>query len=784
MPFLFYPFDLLHSMSTIFFSIISCTIAIETSRIIKIRKEKKKALLYSSLLLGTIFWLTHLFVSASLDIPYDNKKLAFYFLLNLVFMMIGSFIALASVQLKDTKPLYYLLSGILIGIVLFGANILGFYTLFYHHIEIKPLLLAMSALLIIATSYSTIRLFIQLTSDDTFKILLKWRILACIAAGLSFGGIPFVILVSIIDFGSLGASPSRSLQYLGPFLYMAGTNLLLMLSQDLVGEKVLLKTIHTYQSLFKHSPNAVLSLDLAGNITSLNEETVHLTGLPAEKMTGRPVSAFFENEAKEKFEQYMQHLRNGSVSKLETVLKNPDGQQKDIYITGSPIISNHTLLGSYMIVEDITEKKKNEKALHRLAYYDDWTGFLNRRAFYQLIAAESNAGSFAILLIEFTKVKTISDAFGFSFGNEVIKKVSEKLLSLEHILLPARFGGDEFAAISPFAAFNTTAKEILNVFKKPLVVNGNEITVTPTIGISLFPLHSTETEEAVKFADIAKSVARKEKKGYKIFDTKLYYALMENYKIENELQKAVMNHHLFVYYQPKYHSLFKVCTGAEALLRWKHPEEGFIPPNKFIPIAEESGLIYTIEKFVIQQVVENLCYWKKEGLKTRRISINVSQYTLKQKSFIPFVKELLQKYGVSGKLLELEITERMIMEDDANANQSLRCLRNMGIEISIDDFGTGYSSLSYLSRFNIDRLKIDQSFMKDSRENKNILNTIVNLAKNLDLKLIAEGVETNEQVILLQELGCFEIQGYYYSPAIPEKDFEKILRDEQPMKTW
>ncbi|OIK04095.1 hypothetical protein BIV59_22310 [Bacillus sp. MUM 13] len=339
--------------------------------------------------------------------------------------------------------------------------------------------------------------------------------------------------------------------------------------------------------------------------------------------------------------------------------------------------------------------------------------------------------------------------------------------------ITSRLGGDEFLILVPHTDVTTLAEQIIQTFRSPLSVNGYEVLLTASMGIASYPEHSTNTNDLYKYADIAMYHSKENgANSFSVYNEEMAEETLNKLGLESDLQKALDNRELLLYFQPKVHTAEDKLTGSEVLLRWNHPEKGFIPPNVFIPIAEESGMIVFLEKFVFNEVCKVLSKWKESGKDIKRVSINISLISILQEDFASHIISTLEEYKIEGHFLELEITERIVMKNEDDVNCILQTLREKGIHISIDDFGTGYSSLSYIDKLNVDILKIDQSFIRNIESNREVITAIIFLAKSLKMKVIAEGVETKKQIQLLKELGCEDVQGYYYSPPIPLKDFE------------
>lgn len=419
----------------------------------------------------------------------------------------------------------------------------------------------------------------------------------------------------------------------------------------------------------------------------------------------------------------------------------------------------------------------NEVMLRNKAEKDALTGLLNRGAFDSLRAGlQANACALALLLIDVDKFKNINDTYGHEVGDEILLKLChriENILDGRHTF--ARFGGDEF-----IIAFSDVINEIeikgfldelLLKVSKPFDVNNKKIYCSISIGVSVYPNDANRLDILLKTADMAMHTAKEEGKNrYKFFDINILKILKRQYEIEKALRTAIENKEIFMVFQPKILIKGEKVNGFEALVRWVNDELGFISPAEFIPIAEKSGLIIDLGKYIIEESFKKcreLCCSTKSKF---HIAINISDIQLREEGFISFVSEMLEKYNIPPEFIEFEITEGVIMKSIVKNIELLIELKRLGVSIALDDFGTGYSSLSYLKRLPIDVLKIDKSFIDGigvDEKSEYIAESIIKLSHSLNLKVVAEGVETKEQLGYLDKMKCDAAQGYYFSK--PEK---------------
>lgn len=430
------------------------------------------------------------------------------------------------------------------------------------------------------------------------------------------------------------------------------------------------------------------------------------------------------------------------------------------------------------------------ESLQNSAYHDFLTSLPNYRMFKIRVTEALEKGKqqkdllAAVMFLDLDRFKIFNDTFGHATGDLLLKHVSQVLsscLSSEDTV--SRFGGDEFSILLPNIQNHeeavVVAKNILDTLEKPFFIQGYELTISASIGIAFYPENGVDTDTLLKHADRAMyRVKNSEKKNFAIYaqheDSHGDHSV-NKLILENDLRKAVERNEFVVYYQPKVHIKSGAISGAEALVRWIHPEKGLISPGTFIPLAEETGLIISIGEFVLREAAKQCVIWQTTKETSLSVSVNLSIRQFLQPTLISNIKKIIEETGINPKLLELEITESMSMDIERSL-AILLDLKKLGIQISVDDFGTGYSSLNYLRRLPIDRVKIDKSFINDmtiNEHDKAIVATIINMSHNLKLSVIAEGVETEEQLMYLQKYDCDEIQGYYYSKPIPAEEFEE-----------
>jgi diguanylate cyclase (GGDEF)-like protein/PAS domain S-box-containing protein len=772
-----YIFDINNVALTIVFSIITCVMAIEFSRQVKRQSEqKKRKMVFYSILLALSILLTRLFVIISAGVPFSTTNYHWYFILFFGIFAIGSYAALNLAQRDFSNTFQYVCTSVLIGSSITLADFAGFSIIFQDEVEFQPLMFPLAYIFILGTSFSLLRFLIQITNEDIYEFVKKFKYAGGVFGGAALAAIPYIVMSSVIQV----PDEKGSYAMMAPFIFMAAANLFFMLVPDLFGERLIMKNVQSHLSLFSHNPDAVFRVDLKGYILSVNDQASELTGYSASELAGLHfIELIGGSEEEKKIKKYFTKVLSGETKVIETSLMREDLTSADVRITAVRIIVKGKTVGVFGIVRDITEKKKADKTIEFLAYHDELTNLPNRRFLEKKMARlYIKEQYFSLIYLDFDRFKRINDTFGHSFGDKVLMQIGQKLSMVipEHCMI-SRIGGDEFAILAPekFSP-DQIAIDIVSAFQSPIHAEGMEFLITASIGISRYPNDTNDLELLLKYADMAMYKAKEGGANhFQFFDESMVDQNLNNFELENDLRNAINNNVLDVYYQPKYNASTNEMTGGEALARWKHPRHGHVPPGVFIPIAEEAKLIVPLERLIIRQVFGQLVKWMKMGFVVPRTSINISIIHFYQEDFVHFMEHTLSEYNLHGEMIEIEVTESIMIKKEESINVQLQALRKIGIEVSIDDFGTGYSSLSYLSKLSVDRLKIDQSFISHSQENREIISTIVSMANNLKLKVIAEGVETESQINLLKSLGCVEVQGYYYSPPVPSNEYEKIM---------
>ena len=448
------------------------------------------------------------------------------------------------------------------------------------------------------------------------------------------------------------------------------------------------------------------------------------------------------------------------------------------------------LLWSFKMKKEIKKRKVVEKDLEHLVEHDSLTGLPNRILFLKRLSqaiknASKNKTYIAVIYVDLDKFKTVNDSLGHDAGNLLLINIANKFLSL----VPkqdtvARIGGDEFIIICEDVAdinnIHTFTKQILEEFNTPLVIQNKKLQTTLSLGAAIYPQDGNDSDTLVKHADTAMYHAKELGRNNCQFYTKtMTEKILQRIELEEDLKQSLQNDEMQVYYQLQFDSRNNTLIGMEALIRWNHPNKGLISPNTFIPLCEETGFITQIDEWTMRKAMQQIKTWQEQGLHTGLLSLNLSISRLERDDFIDSIQNILSEINLEEKHISFEVTESQVMLDIEQSIEKLTQLSNLGIHLAIDDFGTGYSSLAYLKRLPVNKLKIDHSFIDDIPYNTDdieITKTIIAMANNLNLGVIAEGVATQEQCDLLLEYGCSQVQGYHFHKPAPANNVEKSLR--------
>ncbi|MFD1956005.1 putative bifunctional diguanylate cyclase/phosphodiesterase [Paenibacillus thailandensis] len=529
-------------------------------------------------------------------------------------------------------------------------------------------------------------------------------------------------------------------------------------------------------------------LDRKGVILEANEALASLLGYSRHELLGASLEPIAEAGSRTALRDGLARSLSGTVEQRTIQLTQRSGFPLDLQAVCSPMAEGPAVIGTVLFLQDLSDRKRNIERIRYMAYYDDLTGLPNRTHFYMKLAdslerARSEDTMVGLCYLDLDRFKLVNASFGREVGDMLLLQVAERLTRLlGGYDFAARLEGEEFVVafmgVNSEATLELKARAILKTIGEPFELRGLPVQITASIGMAMSCAAGDDSYSLLKKADVALVKAKESGSN----DCLLYRedwsdASLARLTLQHEMYRAIERKEFFLMYQPQYDLMTGTIIGVEALLRWMHPERGLIPPGEFISLAEESGMIVEIGEWVLQEACRQNKEWQDRGLPPMPVSVNLSIRQFLQQDLTERIAAILESTGLEPKYLDLEITESMTM-DVAHVARCLAELTKLGVGISIDDFGTGYSSFHYLKSFPIDRLKIDRSFVRDIQQDPSdaeIVAAIIAMAHNLNIQVIAEGVETEEQMEFLRKHQCDEMQGYYRSPPVSSQSIEQLL---------
>ena len=544
------------------------------------------------------------------------------------------------------------------------------------------------------------------------------------------------------------------------------------------------------QGTLEATADGILVTDLRGGIRTFNRRFADLWGMPLallQQHDDEAVRAWMSRSLQDPsaYLSRLQALEQATLIAATDRLELVSGQVLERVTR--PLFNAARPTGRVWSFRDLTERLADQQRIESLSLHDPLTGVANRRRLTDVVAdavaqAQRAGGSLALLVVDLDRFRHINDSLGHEMGDRVLLDVAQRIQGcLRQDDLLARLGGDQFAVVvvpADGVAAEATARRILNVVAQPCSLEGAQFTLTCSVGIAMAPAHGANADELVRHAEAAmRAVKAAGRANYRMHQTRAVPDRRSHMLLDHAMRQALVSGRFRLHYQPQVSLVDGRILGAEALLRWRDPEMGEIPPGRFIPVAEESGFIVPIGDWVLSQAVRQIALWHSKGLHIP-VAVNVSAVQFQQAHFVDRVASVVAVSGIPASLLELELTESILVHDADEALQRLHALARLGVRMSIDDFGTGYSSLAYLKRFPIDKLKIDRSFimgLPQDESDAGIVRAILQMARALDMKVIAEGVETEAQRQFLHDAGCDQFQGYLFAPALDALSFEQRL---------
>ena len=572
---------------------------------------------------------------------------------------------------------------------------------------------------------------------------------------------------------------------------------IIAVSRNITERKLAQKELLLTAAVFENSAESIFITDAKGYVIRVNQSFTRITGFSREEIIGEHVSRFESDLVGDcDSETIQQILFNEGQWQGEMYYRNNEALSLPCWASFSVLRNENDRIDNFVgMFIDTSEQKASEERIQYLAYYDALTGLPNRSLFQDrlktaLTHSERSHNSVGLLFLDLDRFKPINDSFGHPVGDQLLKMVAKRLQSCIHEDdTVARMGGDEFAIVlndlpEPDPVVNVISaicERILAAISEPFMLSGKEVITTASIGAVIYPQDGADTTELIKRVDTAMYHAKNGgKNNFQFYAEEMNVQAMERLVLENALHRAIVNEEFEVYYQPQFSASTKELTGMEALIRWMRPNEGMIPPAKFVPLAEEIGLIVPMGAWVLEEACQQWVQWQKEGYPVGRLSVNLSGRQFKDDDLLTTIVQIIENTGMDPHQLELELTESILMDDVKLTERVLEELKTMGVNVSVDDFGTGYSSLNYLKQFPIDCLKIDKSFIQtlpSDGEDKQIALAIIGIAHSMNLGVIAEGVETDEQLSFLAEHQCDTVQGFLFGGPMGAEDFQQFLTE-------
>ncbi len=570
------------------------------------------------------------------------------------------------------------------------------------------------------------------------------------------------------------------------------TKRVLAIVRDITQQKESEKQLQLSDQVFKNTIEGILVTDPEGVILHVNPAFYEITGYTREEVIGNKPNILKSNRhGKAFYEMMWKSLLEKGYWRGEIWNRRKSGEIYPEWLTITAIKDASGRTTHYVsIFHDITENKRNQEKIHYQAHHDALTDLPNRTLFqdrlsWALFQAKRNEDLVGVMFLDLDNFKRINDSLGHNVGDILLQKVAQRLLMcVRDEDTVARLGGDEFVLIlmrTTERGVIQVARRLLGSISEPFFIKDHDLQINASIGITLYPNDGSEPTTLLKNADLAMYRAKDMgRNNYQLFTPSMNEKANRRLEMENDMRFALKHDEFVIYYQPRIHLRSGKINGVEALVRWNKPNQGIVSPGAFIEIAEESGLIHPLGEWILRHACSQLKEWHDQGYDEINISVNLSVKQFQQKSLVKQIRTILHETGLEPQYLELEITESIMMQSIEKTVLLLIELADLGIKLSVDDFGTGYSSLYYLKHFPLKMLKIDRSFVEDittDPQDAAIVETIIAMARALHLNVVAEGVETKEQLEFLIEKGCDELQGYLFCPPVPAEEIQTILRE-------
>lgn len=756
----------------------------------------------SGLVLGLGIWSMHFVGMLAFSLPVPIHYGGAITLLSLVIAIIASIGGLALANFKEGKT-YLISGGIVLGIGISSMHYVGMAAMHLPaHMHHNNLLILLSVFVGVAAAIVSLWLAFAVGKGDISGTA-RIKISSSVVMGFAIAGMHYIGMAAMsfhtqnnTHFVATGFELDPGL--IGVTLTIA--TLLLMSfalwSSRLVAESNLIQeNEEKIRAITENLSDIIISINTHGIIEFANSAITATFGYQPEDVIGKNVSMLMPEPHTHKHDGYIQNyletnnpqIIGKTLRELQAIAKDGRIFPIDLSVSETVIAGKKSFIGT---IRDISERIEAQQRLQYLAHHDALTSLPNRHYFLEhiehaLAKAKRRDQLVAIMFLDLDRFKVINDTLGHSVGDQLLQEIAHRLKNcIRAGDVIARISGDEFTLLlddlSDEKDISVIAKKIIHELSLPFAASGHELFTSASIGISIYPTDGKTSSGMMRHADIAMYRAKSEGGNqYRFYSTEMKARGGNRLKLESDLRHALEREEFELYYQPQVDNENGVYSGSEALIRWNHPTLGLLPPSDFIPLLEETGLIIPVSDWIIRTACEQAIVWHKMGLPPMHVAVNLSARQFSDKHLTDKILKILQSTGLSPEYLELEITENILMQHDSHTMNIIHNLHALGVQLAIDDFGTGYSSLSYLRKFPIHTLKIDRSFVRDittDSDDAAIVQLIIAMAHSLKLNVIAEGVETREQIEFLKQKKCWEMQGYYFSEPLPAAKLTPLLQ--------
>lgn len=794
-------YDLTLVVISIMVVIFSAFVALDISSRLKVSTAPNqiKWILSGAFILGLGIWAMHFIAMLAFHLSIEVTYNVGLVILSILPALISCAIAFYIISKPSISRIHLLTGSFFIGTGIISMHYLGMEAMQMQAIIIYDTFFwVLSGAIAFATSFVALYLLFSLSNVSGFH----WRkIVSAIIMGMAVAGMHYTGMAAAFFEPAQHHANTEGVSLDSTLLaYGVGAGMLLTLGLAFYSVRFDRKIKaqsdafeQKFQSVIESANDAIIITDDLGTIIQWNQGAQIIFGYSKEEVLGLNIDVIVPERFKEAHRKGMERYRSSKISHVigktvELTGYRKDGCEFPIEMSlGTWETETEVFFSS--IIRDITERKNSEEKINGLVYLDSLTGLPNRSLFNDRFASTFNQANeheslFSLLYLNLDRFKLVNDTFGHTAGDQLLVEVANRLQN--HATVKdtlSRLGGNEFIFLLPHTDYSKAAEfaqNLINAFKEPFQCNGEDLFITLSMGISMFPSDGQDQDTLMKNADIAMyRVKENGKNGFQFFTPEMNKMVSRKSRLAFDMRKSLEFGDFFIHYQPQIELQSEKIIGVEALIRWTHRELGNISPAEFIPIAEETGFIVQIGEFVLQNACQQNKSWQEAGLPHFRVAVNISARQFSQSNLPESVFQALEMSGLAPHYLELELTESIIQRSD-HAIATMRELKSMGLHLSIDDFGTGYSSLSYLKLFPIDTLKIDQHFTRNIQTDEKdaaIVNTIIRMAHDLGLMVIAEGVETVEQLEFLRHRKCDQAQGYYFNRPLPPEEIERIYRE-------